>query len=261
MTITSAAACTPNLELKTLVRMNVDDEAAVSATDTFDAEPSVWTPDGSGATTIWKQRRETPLDGQWIGIDFGAPSATALVSPPLTAGTGEVTISFDHAYDFELTDGTLWDGGVVEVTTDGGETWVDIGAMASPAYTGVITNESGNPLADRMAYSGQNADFPAKEHVTIPLGSSLRGKTFQVRFLIGTDQSVGATGWQLDDLQITGLTGKPFPSQTDDAGACNPDAAKDDGGCCQTGGGRTGNLIAGLLVLGALLGRRRRRRG
>jgi MYXO-CTERM domain-containing protein len=88
----------------------------------------------------------------------------------------------------------------------------------------------------------------------------MAGQTFQLRFLIGTDQAVGAGGWRIDDLKVSGLTNKPFPSQVDDAGACNPDApGPDDGGCCQTGGGRGGELVAGLFVVGGLLRRRRRR--
>jgi MYXO-CTERM domain-containing protein len=154
----------------------------------------------------------------------------------------------------------VWDGGVIEVSTDGGATWQDVGAMASPGYTGVITDQSGNPLANREAYGGQSAGFPAKEHVTIALGRSLAGKTFQLRFVIGTDQSVGAGGWRIDDLEVTGLTNKPFPRQVDDAGACNPDVDSDDGGCCQTGAPASSNLAAALLVLGAIVVRRRRRR-
>lgn len=59
---------------------------------------------------------------------------------------------------------------------------------------------------------------------------------------------------------VTGLTNKPFPSQVDDAGLCNPDKPPtDDGGCCQTGSAPTGALASGLLVLGLLVRPRRKK--
>lgn len=257
--ITSATACSPSLAIATPLRMNVDDKPNASATDTFDANPSAWTATGDGAPTIWKQVRDTALDGEWYGLDFGAPSETSIESPPMVATSGAVTITFDHAYDFELSD-QAYDGSVIEVTTDAGATWQDVGAMASPGYTAAIAPDSGNPLANRMAFTGRNAAFPAKEKVTVSLGTSLAGKTFKFRFLIGTDAAANATGWRIDDVVVTGISNKPFPSQISDAGTCNPDKPPaDDGGCCQTGGRPTGDVVGGLLVLGLLLRPRRKR--
>ena len=262
LTVTAADACTPTLATNTPVRLNVDDQPMASTTDTFDSHPGPWTRTGAGAEAIWTQDRETALDGEWHGTDYGATSATALESPPMTAGPGDVTIELDHAYDFELSENTNWDGGVIEVSTDAGATWQDVGAMATPGYVGAITDQSDNPLTGRDAYAGQSEGFPAKHHVTLALGTSLAGQTFKLRFLIGTDQSVAAGGWHIDDLEVTGITNQPFPSQTADAGTCPPDVIPptDDGGCCQTGAPAGGNLAAALLVLGALRPRRRRAR-
>lgn len=258
LTVDAAGACTPNLAISAPLRMNVDEAPASAATDTFDAT-STWARTGPGARDIWQQERESALDGQWHGEGFGGPSETAIESPPMTAGSGPVTIRFHHAFDFEFTDDTVWDGGVIEVSSDGGTTWTDVGAMATPGYVGVITDQSGNSLAGRMAYGGRNPSFPAKDEVTLALGTALAGKTFQLRFLIGTDQAVGATGWLIDDLEVTGITNKPFPAQIDDAGACNPDKGEGDGGCCQTGSSAGGSLTAAGLLVGLALVRRRRR--
>ena len=262
LTVAAAGACDPDLAITSSFRLNLDDKAMDSTTDTFDSEPGAWITTGAGSSDIWTQSRESALDGEWHGADYGAPSETALESPAMTAGDGAVTIEFDHSFDFEFSDATVWDGGVIEISTDGGESWQDVGAMADVPYTGVVTDQSGNPLAGREAYSGQSEGFPAKQHVTLSLGTSVANQTFKLRFLIGTDQAIGGGGWRIDDLKVTGLTNKPFPSQVADAGTCNPDVdppGGDDGGCCQTGSSGAGSAVAGLLVLGGLLVRRRRR--
>src|SRR5205085_8254880 len=63
-------------------------------------------------------------------------------------------LTFWHRYNFE--DG--YDGGVVEVSTDGGTTWVDVlaggGSFASGGYNGTISGSFGSPIAGRPAWTG-----------------------------------------------------------------------------------------------------------
>ena len=73
----------------------------------------VWSPtasvDGSGA---WS----TPGPGD----PCAAPSSVVLVSPPLVVPlAGEVSVSFDHRYSFEV-NGLPFDGGQLQLSVNGG---------------------------------------------------------------------------------------------------------------------------------------------
>jgi hypothetical protein len=204
------------------VRLNTDDVQSASATDTFDAAASVWTP--AGNTGVWSHNRRSALDGFWFAADAGAPSDASLVSPPVTAGAGPVTIAFTHKFSFEFSGTSAFDGGVVEYSTDNGATFQDISALANPGYNTTLVGTpgtTGNPLAGRPAYGHTNAAFPAVETVTLSLGTALSGQTFRLRFRAGSDTNTGAPGWEIDNLVFTGIVGTPFPSQVTDTGTCN----------------------------------------
>jgi MYXO-CTERM domain-containing protein len=109
--------------------------------------------------------------------------------------------------------------------------------------------------------------------VSIDLGTSLAGKTVQVRFRVGTDAAVGAGGWDIDDIEFENIEETPFSSVNPEDGVCTetggPDAGEGDGGdeadgdgdggCgCRTGDGSAG--AGGLLLLLALVPFRRRSR-
>ena len=65
-----------------------------------------------------------------------------LQSPLLTIGSGDV-LSFWHSYDTE----SGYDGGVVEVSTNG-TTWVDLGGNSTQnGYNGSISRSFGSPIA------------------------------------------------------------------------------------------------------------------
>jgi uncharacterized protein (TIGR03382 family) len=234
---------------------------ARSATDTFDTAISVWTP----WTIAWSQVRKTPLDGMWHGDALSIRSDTNLMSPPLTAQTAQpVILTFAHRYQFELANGTAWDGGLIEYSIDDGSTWEDLASLTATGYNGAIGGEASNPLADRAAYVGTSAQWPELETVTISLGMALAGKTFRLRFRIGTDAGTGTHGWDIDDVALTGIVGTPFPVQLADDGNCDPPVGPADdpilsggGGCCDAGGGGSSNSVFALFVLGALLRRRR----
>ena len=259
VTITSPGGCTETRQIVLPVRLEADDQRLASSTDRFDALVSPWTPIGDFGNRAWTLQADTALDHHWNGADLGTVSDSALESPDLIAGSGTVTVAFDHTYQFEFSADTFFDGGMIEVTTDGGATWRDVSELVtSVPYDGLLGVDSGNPLGDRMAFGDRNPSFPATDHVVLDFGTRLAGTTFKLRFRIGTDQAVGGPGWSIDDLVVTGITNKPFPEVIADAGACSPEEGGDDGGgCCSTGSGPGASIAAGAVV--ALLVRRRRR--
>lgn len=266
VTIT-APGCTPTSTFTVPLRMQTDVRSAASAADAFDAVPSVWTPRGEAADQVWSHAVEAGLDRWWAGAAVGTTADASLESPDLVASADEpVVITFDHRFEFEFSEDTYWDGGVIELSTDGGVSWSDVSTWAAPGYTGTIGGDSGNPLDGRSAFGATNPSFPALDRVTLDLGAALAGQTFRLRFRIGTDGAVGAPGWRIDDLAITGLSSTPFPVQIGEDGACGPggdagtDPGDEPGGCCSTGGARAGDLAVGLVALALVAWPRRRRR-
>jgi hypothetical protein len=262
----TSSGCRPSSTFVVPLRVQTDTQLEASATDAMDAVPSVWTPAGDDADTLWTHGEQSGLDRAWKGADAGTTSDTTLVSPALIGGSGNVTVAFDHKFDFELSD-NYYDGGLIEVTTDDGATWQDVASLgAAPGYNATLGGGSGNPLEGSMVYGGTNPSYPNTDHVTLDFGSSLSGKTFKLRFRIATDAGVGAPGWEIDDLAVTGITNTPFPVQNAEDGSCGPggpDAGggggEEPGGCCSTGGARGSDVAAGLLVLAVALRPRRRR--
>jgi hypothetical protein len=182
----------------------------------------------------------TPLaDGQWFtyevgaldhrfnGPDFGDVADHTLTSPPLQiAATGAFTFSFQHAFDFERDATNFYDGGVVELSNNGGASWTDIGASLSTAYGGTLFSGSGNPLAGRPGYVGRSSGYPALLTTTANLGATYLGQTVRVRFRIATDAGVGAAGWDLATLTFNNLVNQPFLALAANATDCTPVAVE-----------------------------------
>jgi hypothetical protein len=229
VSVTSTGGCTGNLTQAFALRLNVDDVPASSKTDSFDAGTSVWT----STAPHWKHVRgtTTPLDGNWHGDDIGALADYSLVSPQLSVGAGAFSVSYTQSYNFEWSGNVAWDGGVVELSTNNGATWADVTTFgANPMYTHTITDQAGNPLANRQAYSRTATNVTR----TLSFGTQFSGQNVRLRFRIGTDEAVSAPGWDLDDVVFTGINGNPFPTQVLDRTACGgtidaavPDAAID----------------------------------
>ncbi|HUQ08617.1 MAG TPA: M36 family metallopeptidase, partial [Kofleriaceae bacterium] len=254
----TAPGCRPTSTFQVPLRMQTDVELNASASDALDAVPSVWTATGDDGGTLWSHAVQEGLDRVWKGADAGTTSDTSLESPEMT-GDGNVVISFDHKFDFEFSQDTYFDGGLIEVTTDGGTTWVDVATLgAQPGYNGVIGGDSGNPLDGASVYGGTNPAYPSTDRVSLDFGTALSGMTFKLRFRIATDAGVGAPGWEIDDIVVTGITGTPFPVQSAEDGTCGPGPddghEHDEGGCCSTGGMRSSDIAAaGLLGLALVL--------
>jgi hypothetical protein len=251
--VTSTGGCHDTLTTPIPLRMNTDEKAASSTTDTFDTVQSVWTATGNGA---WAHVQRTALDGFWLGTDLGTGSDSAVQTPSLHAsGNKSLVVTFDHRYSFETGAMGNFDGGVIELSVDNGQTWNDIETLGvQPGYTGQIIKDGGNPLSDRNAFTGNSPGYPDTANVTLDFGKQLAGMDFLLRFRIGTDPGVGAPGWELDNVKFAGIDGKPFPTVIADAGKCRGAG----GGCCDAGPMPSSSGALALGVLALLVGRRRK---
>ncbi|MDH5631448.1 MAG: M4 family metallopeptidase [Gammaproteobacteria bacterium] len=106
-------------------------------------------------------------------------------------------LHFRHAYMFEPGN---YDGGVVEYSTNGGGTWVDANFLptAGRVYGGVISTLYSNPLAGRFAFVGDSHGYVDSRYAL----DTLAGQAVRFRWRVGTDTSVGAYGWWLDDVRV-----------------------------------------------------------
>jgi hypothetical protein len=111
---------------------------------------------------------------------------------------------------------------VIEISNDGGATWVDLGASASPTYNGTLVAGGDNPLQGRKAYVNTSAGFSAGtlSTVTVSLGTTYAGQDVRVRFRTGADANSVAVGWEIDDIAFTGITNTPFPALVAHRGLC-----------------------------------------
>ncbi|HLL24917.1 MAG TPA: M36 family metallopeptidase, partial [Kofleriaceae bacterium] len=97
LAITVAGGCEDQATSTFDVRLNVDDVAASSASDSFDTAASVWTPSTS-VVPVWTHTRETALDGVWHGAALGARTDASVVSPTVTVGNAAFSVTFSHRH-------------------------------------------------------------------------------------------------------------------------------------------------------------------
>lgn len=127
------------------------------------------------------------------GLDIVSDQILTLEEPVFLEGVNP-GLSFYHRFSFERG----YDGGVVEISVDGGDNWEDVGAenFIENGYNRTLES-SDNPLAERSAFSDSQDDYIRS---TIDL-TAYSGETVLIRFRLGTDTGGGAReGWYLDDI-------------------------------------------------------------
>jgi len=105
------------------------------------------------------------------------------------------TLSFWHRFNTE--DG--WDGGVVEISTNSGGSWNDLGSkMIVGKYNGSLG--TGSNLATRQAFTGS---IPAFMQTVIDL-HSYAGQSIMIRFRFASDNNTAPVGggWFVDDIVL-----------------------------------------------------------
>jgi uncharacterized repeat protein (TIGR01451 family) len=166
--------------------------------------PASWTASSIIPATAWTT--STVFSNSTPNAFFAANPVVASDFQLATTGTFTLlpnnashytTLSFWHRFDTE--DG--WDGGMVEISTNGGTSWTDLGSkMISGKYNGSMGTGSNNPLGGRAAFTGRIGAFMK---TTINL-SSYAGQTIKIRFRFASDDNTAPTGggWFVDDIVI-----------------------------------------------------------
>ena len=209
-------------------RVNYDEVLQGSATETVEGSIAGWTVTGGAVTApnidSWQRRALSQTqhvlwgpdnNGQFDGTRPDGPDEQIITSPTLSVGSGPLTISFQHRFNFEAGN---WDGGVIEISTDNGATWSDIGVGS---YNGSTSPFTSAPIgAARPAFVNRMVGWPAFASVTRNLGTTYANQDVRIRFRVGADESTGFPGWEIDNIAITGLTNTPFTAFVPEAAAC-----------------------------------------
>jgi uncharacterized repeat protein (TIGR01451 family) len=134
-------------------------------------------------------------DKAWFAPDLDALSDMSLILSLPGILPPDMALSFWHFYDLEAN----FDGGVIEISTDGGNTWTDLGPhILQNGYDHVLISESLNPLAGREVFSGYTYDWIQTQVDLV----GFAGMEVQIRYRLASDEYYGAWGWFVDDIHI-----------------------------------------------------------
>ena len=132
----------------------------------------------------------------------------------LPSGELPLTLQFYNHQTLEDSSATqCWDGGILEITTDGGSNWtqIDDSLLLTDPYKGVFRTSS-NPLSGLRGWCGDPQDWV---NSIVDL-NSFAGQTVQFRFRLGTDASVGRVeGWKIDDVRVQSCISNPVLDMKD----------------------------------------------
>lgn len=122
----------------------------------------------------------------------------ALVMPEIEVFPG-AQVTFYHWMDVGSNTPITWDGGLIEISVNGGE-WEQIEPVGG--YPCTIMNIPTTPFEEGTPVFAGNIDW---EQVTLDL-SSYSG-TAQIRFVFGSASLLTGEGWYIDDVHYSNTTG------------------------------------------------------
>jgi hypothetical protein len=221
-----------------LVTFHSDDVKALTPTwgDAMEMGPGEWKNYSNGGGTDWQLGTPENVGpnsthsgvsawGTNIEANYSTEALAYLESPmfDLTLSTNTELV-FWHYLETENNVTSTWDGGIVEVSTDTGSTWVQIDDTVmpnpDPYYDASLESMRNNPLGGKKAYC---YDRPGWEEVIVNLSQFDGSSNFMFRFAFGSDMFGDSAGWYVDDVLISadvvdGVIVEPDYSRIDMAG-------------------------------------------
>ena len=163
--------------------------------------PAGWTTAASGGESLWVTSTTSPnsAPNDAFAPDPATIGLTELSSPVIALPAGSFQLSFKNNYNTEST----YDGMVLEISIAGGA-FQDIlaagGSFTAGGYDSTISTGFNNPLAGRAAWTGNSGGYVT---TTANLPAAAGGQNIQLKWRMGSDSSVAATGVRIDDVSIS----------------------------------------------------------
>jgi extracellular elastinolytic metalloproteinase len=170
----------------------------------------------NASSIVWEDYVENGI-GDWkinssgIGVDWKIVNLT-ISNAVWKATNAEVStdLYLEHGYDLTtykapsfsfrhwINSEDGWDGGVIEIQTDG-STWFDAGPyFTKNGYNKVIQSNPASAISGRDAFTGNSGGFIES---TVDL-SSFSGNQISVRFRFASDGAAAVDGWYIDDFRL-----------------------------------------------------------
>jgi hypothetical protein len=192
--------------------------ARADFTENFDgvtapALPAGWTAtNATGPAPLWVTTTTLSDSGPnnaFIDDPDAVVSDKRLDTPPIPIATTTAVLTFRNNYSLNGSGSSTegFDGGVLEISIDGGA-FQDIltagGSFVGGGYTHTINPGFMNPIGGRMAWSGTSAGYIT---TTVNLPAAAAGKNIVLRFRMGSNNSSGPfPGWHVDSIRIDDCT-------------------------------------------------------
>ena len=168
--------------------------------DNVEAGTGNWFISNSIPPTNWNLNTSNTFDGTfaWFAPNIDTQSDQYLSFSQLISITGSnPVLSFWHSYSTEAD----WDGGVLEISTDNGMNWFDLGnaAFKNP-YNSTIEDNPDSAISGRRAFSGSSGGYIQ----TLVSLSNFVNRDVVIRWRFATDALVGGDGWYVDNVRLFG---------------------------------------------------------
>ena len=170
--------------------------------ETFDSVttpnlPAGWTTTNSGLSQPFASVSNFP-DSAPNAVFTNNPEFTgdaALTTPAIPLGNVRHKLIFRQRYQMDYE----FDGGVLELSINGGAFNDIISAGGTFAAGGYDTPLVGGTLAGRNAWTGDSVNYVTVE---INLPASTTNQSIRLRWRFGSDDMEGGTGWWIDNVQV-----------------------------------------------------------
>ncbi len=202
-----------------MIHIQSDQAAAISPpwADDMEIGPGMWSNYSNGMGTEWQWG--TPQNvgpnsthsgskawGTNMDSNYTQYSLAHLESPHFDlALTTNTRLGFWYHIITNNFSSHKWDGGIIEVSTDGGSGWIQIDDVAmpnpDPYYDTVLSDARGNPLGGKRAFCHDRLNWT---EVSVDLSKYDGSSSLKFRFTFGSDMFGGFPGWYIDDVVLSG---------------------------------------------------------